>query len=161
MFKRNVFNKILLLILIRLADHNSNGINGATRIQKLVFAAEFNGRNQKLPTFDYKFIRWHYGPYCDELKRDLEFLNTKGLVTNNNNSYSLTPQGNEVVDDIYNTINESGILNTLELVVRNYSTLPLVVLLRQIYEQYNIEEDYNKGDVILPIQRDEEMSEYV
>ena len=146
--KRNALNKLILLLLIKL----SGKVNGATRLQKLVFSVQSEGRKNKYLTFNYKFVRWHYGPYCKELTEDINFLFKSGLITNEDNSFELKEKGLNIIQDIDSDTLE--IINKeeyLQEILNKYNNLDIVVLLRRIYDDYNIEKDYEMGDVILPV----------
>ncbi|UUZ84043.1 hypothetical protein LJK88_09925 [Paenibacillus sp. P26] len=154
MIKRHVLNKLLLLRLIQLA----NGVNGATRLQKMVFKAESLGRDDSNATFNYKFIRWHYGPYSEELKDDLQFLIRNNLVEVKNNAYTLTASGIENINKALFLFEQVGTDSLLNNVITRYNTTNLDRVLREIYLEYGIEANYEKGDTIFPI-IDEEAGE--
>ena len=156
MVKRNVLNKLLLLRLIEL----SGGITGATRLQKLVFAAESNGRKLNKQTFNYRFIRWHYGPYSEELKEDIDFLVRKQFIkTDDNNTYSLSKTGKELLSKASELLD--GAKYPVETAYNEYGRLKLSDLLGKIYKEFNIETDYNKGDIIFDVTNESEIGEYV
>lgn len=159
MVKRNVLNRLLLLQLI----NKANGVNGATRIQKLVFDIESNGRDKGSTTFNYKFIRWHYGPYSSEIKDDLDFLVEKGLLSNNdnNNHYTITATGKELLKSSRaRELISLEVNKLLDNTIKTYNEMSLEELLTKIYKAYNIDLAYNKGDIIHPI-LNEEIGEYV
>jgi len=145
--KRNVLNKLILLLLIKL----SGKINGATRLQKLVFSAQSEGRKNKYLTFNYKFIRWHYGPYCKELTKDIDFLSkSEFIIINEDSSFELKEKGFKIIQGVeLNMIKE--IKNYLKEILDKYNHLNIIILLRHIYDDYNIEKEYEMGDVILPV----------
>jgi uncharacterized protein YwgA len=151
MFKRNVLNKLLLLKLIGMAEE----INGATRLQKLVFSAEHYGRNIQTPTFNYSFIRWHYGPYSDEVKKDIDFLHENDFIDINNNTYVLTEKGEKAILVANHYFKESKIDEVLQAVLKRYEDMTLEDLLKRVYKTYKIESHFEKGEIILPVQEDE------
>ncbi|MCC7494457.1 MAG: hypothetical protein IT204_19020 [Fimbriimonadaceae bacterium] len=59
----------------RLVADQQRGWVGRTAIQKLVYFA----RRAGVP-MGYRFELYHYGPYCDELTRDVKYLLTDGVI---------------------------------------------------------------------------------
>jgi hypothetical protein len=155
--KRNVLNKILLLQLFEL----SGVVYGATRLQKMVFASEALGRKNKISTFNYKFIRWHYGPYSSEISEDLDLLSKKNLVKCEDNIFSITGDGREMLTKAIHLIQQLNINDILNEVIQDYIQMPLDDLLNNIYKDYQIETAYTKGDTILPVIEDNEIGELV
>jgi uncharacterized protein YwgA len=151
MFKRDVLNKILLLKLIGMAD----GISGATRLQKLIFSAEHLGRKNKKPTFNYSFIRWHYGPYSAEVKKDVEFLHEHGFIDIYGNTYLLNEKGKRAIGAVADMLEEYNTTEMLESVIRRYEGMSLDELLERVYKAYKIETNFEKGEIILPLYIDE------
>lgn len=146
MLKRDVLNKLLLMRLIEL----SNGIHGRTRLQKLVFETEAQSRKHGInDTFNYKFIRWHYGPYAKEVTDDLEFLIKKGLVIEESNKvYRLTTDGHNFVINSRNIINQffNG-ENIMKDTITAFDNKNLKSLLTDVYDKYEVM-DYKMGEVI-------------
>jgi len=71
----------LLLLLIGLDEHGSSGgsVSGITRLQKLLFLLESEGRIQ--PSGEgFRFEPYKAGPYSSKLYDDLELLENLGLV---------------------------------------------------------------------------------
>lgn len=147
MLKREVHNKLLLLRLIEL----SNDIVGKTRLQKLVFEVESNSRNEGLEsTFNYKFIRWHYGPYSKEVTKDMEFLMKKKLVDFNESSniYKLTDKGKEFIQRKWKTIDEFGLNEKLmKKTITKFNDMELKDLLEKVYKEHKVN-SYNMGETI-------------
>ncbi|MFF2479939.1 hypothetical protein [Paenibacillus sp. NPDC058071] len=154
MIKRHVLNRLLLLRLIQLAGV----VNGATRLQKLIFKAESIGRDQNIPTFNYRFIRWHYGPYSEELKSDLNFLIINKLIIAKDNEFTLTPLAKENMDKVDNTFEQLGSDALLSMVLDKYAEMNFDKLLSEIYKEYSIETNYETGDTVFPV-IDEEAGE--
>lgn len=146
MLKRDVLNKLLLMRLIEL----SKGVRGRTRLQKLVFETEAQSRRHGInDTFNYKFIRWHYGPYAKEISDDLEFLIRKRMVSvDANNFYVLTNEGQNFVNNSRNIINQffNG-ENIMREIIANFNTRDLQTLLSDVYDKYEVM-DYKMGEVI-------------
>lgn len=146
MLKREVLNKLLLMRLIEL----SNGIQGRPRLQKLVFETEARSRQHGITdTFNYKFIRWHFGPYAKEVSRDLDILIEKGLVEERHNEYYyLTDAGYKYINNTKNIMNllfngESIMKDTIAI----SSNENLKELLNEVYKKYNVM-NYKMGEVI-------------
>jgi uncharacterized protein YwgA len=77
-----ISSKNLLLLVIGVArDQNSvdKGINGITRLQKLLFLLEREGGLEKTES-GYKFEPYKAGPYSPVLYDDIEFLENIGLI---------------------------------------------------------------------------------
>ncbi|NHN32206.1 type II toxin-antitoxin system antitoxin SocA domain-containing protein [Paenibacillus agricola] len=152
MLKRNVLNKLLILNLIEV----SGKISGATRLQKLVFLSQTTGTALDQQTFNYKFIKWHYGPYCAEIKEDVKFLEEKRLLNNQGNTLALTKEGEAFLNKARNYTSESE--GVLHAVADEYNLMNLDDLLNEVYKKFGIDSDFVKGDTILPVT---ETSEYV
>ncbi len=74
--KRN----ILLLMLGTGKDSDiANGINGITRLQKLLFLLENEDYIKKIEE-GYQFVAYKAGPYSPAIYDDLEFLENLGLI---------------------------------------------------------------------------------
>jgi uncharacterized protein len=145
MIKREVLNRLLLMRLIQLSD----GITGKTRLQKLVF--EIEARTRKLgstDTFNYRFIRWHYGPYAKEITEDMAFLIKQGLVREENNNYHITSRGQQFIKNTWNIVSEffNG-ENIMHGTIRELRNKNLNLLLRQVYETHDVKH-YKMGEVI-------------
>lgn len=157
MLKRQVLNRLLLLKLVDVAQ----GVNGATRLQKIVFQAEQEGRNKDIPIFNYKFIRWHYGPYSRELVADLIFLEKQELLEkDSNNSFYLSDKGKQLLEKGKRILESLNNDNLIRSTVKELNELPLNDLLDEVYQNYSITEKYKKGDTILSVIGTEEVGEY-
>ncbi|USK48850.1 hypothetical protein LIT38_20285 [Bacillus sp. CMF12] len=146
MLKREVLNRILLMRLIEL----SNGILGKTRLQKLVFETEARTRRSgNTNTFNYKFIRWHYGPYSKELKNDMEFLINQGLVIEGpGHKFQISPKGLMYIEKTWSIVNQ--FFKSEDKMAQTISELnnkSLSELLAEVYENHNVME-YKMGEVI-------------
>ncbi|MGX5361543.1 type II toxin-antitoxin system antitoxin SocA domain-containing protein [Bacillus cereus] len=146
MLKRSVLNKLFLMRMI----HASKEINGKTRLQKLVFETEKRTRKKgSTQTFNYKFIRWHYGPYSRELTEDIEFLVSKGLVKKRGGmeSYILTERGTEYLNRSVDIISQLFDERIMRETIAELLDCPLSTLLDKVYKENEII-NYKMGEVI-------------
>ncbi|PHF91585.1 type II toxin-antitoxin system antitoxin SocA domain-containing protein [Bacillus wiedmannii] len=146
MLQRSVLNKLYLMRMI----HASEEVNGKTRLQKLVFETEKRTRKKgSTQTFNYKFIRWHYGPYSRELTEDIEFLVSKELVIKQNGmeSYKLTPTGAKHLDRSSKIISQLFDESTMQETIEELLNFPLSSLLDKVYQENEII-NYKMGEVI-------------
>lgn len=156
MLKRELSNKLFLLRLIDLSD----SVCGLTRLQKLVFATEVETRKLgSTKTFNYKFIRWHYGPFSRELTDDIKELVHQGLVkVEGNNIYSLTEKGKltmkKSLSIISHVFEEEMMISTIE----EYNSKTLKSLLSDVYDKHNIT-NYKMGEIIEDIKYSEESTQ--
>ncbi|MFD2924146.1 type II toxin-antitoxin system antitoxin SocA domain-containing protein [Halobacillus naozhouensis] len=148
--KRGVLNKFLLLYLIESAGQG--GIRGATRLQKMVFASEASTRESgDTNTFNYKFIRWHYGPYSKELKEDIEFLVSNNLIhANTSNRFTLTALGQRALNRVRGSLPNFADIDTVSNIVEEFRASSLRELLEGVYEEYDVT-TYNMGEIIEPL----------
>ncbi|KHE69668.1 hypothetical protein [Halobacillus sp. BBL2006] len=153
MLKRDVLNKILLLHIMETSSKKN--IKGSTRLQKMVFASESQARKKGTNAFNYDFIRWYYGPYSEELSSDIEVLISKGLIKRDNqNNYTLTPSGKGTLEKAKKILPKVADLDVLQNIVDDYSEKKLKVLLKEVYNDYNVT-SYNMGEVIEPLKYSE------
>jgi uncharacterized protein len=146
MLKREVLNRLLLMRLIQL----SGGVKGKTRLQKLVFETE--ARTRKLGntnTFNYRFIRWHYGPYAKEIVEDIEFLLKQGLVDEqSNHTYCISNKGREYINKTWKIVKQffNG-EETMRATLKELKNKNLNELLTEVYERHGVM-NYKMGEVI-------------
>ena len=74
--KRNI---LLLMLGIGKGSDIANGINGITRLQKLLFLLENEDYIKKIED-GYEFEAYKAGPYSSTIYDDLEFLENLGLI---------------------------------------------------------------------------------
>lgn len=159
MIKRETFNKLLLLHLFQVAEQ---GILGTTKLQKIIFVLEASLREQR-PIFNYKFIRWHYGPYCSEIQKDIDFLKKKNFIEIKENGtrkeFYISNHGLNFINKANEILEQLVLREEFEKVIKKFNSKPLEEVLKEVYSEYKITEAYNMGDVILPLVSEEEMSE--
>ncbi|PGK73649.1 hypothetical protein [Bacillus thuringiensis] len=146
MLQRSVLNKLFLMRMINVA----NEIHGQMRLQKLVFETEKRTRERgSTQTFNYKFIRWYYGPYSIELLEDIEFLLSRGLVEKNGvpEVYTLTDRGIERLDKSSEIISQLFDEVTMTETVHELLDSSLSNLLDTVYKE-NLISNYKLGEVI-------------
>ncbi|MCU5347258.1 hypothetical protein OCB12_20265 [Bacillus cereus] len=146
MLQRSVLNKLFLMRMISVA----NAIQGQMRLQKLVFETEKRTRERgSTQTFNYKFIRWYYGPYSIELLEDIEFLVSRGLVEKNGapEVYTLTDRGIEYLDKSSEIISQLFDEVTMTETVHALLDSSLSNLLDTVYKK-NLISNYKLGEVI-------------
>ena len=81
-----------LVILMLLSANNNEPISGKTRLVKLMYILNKELKKIK-PDLDlYNFYRHRYGPYSDDLIRDVEELIRKGYIIHRVNE-TVFPQG--------------------------------------------------------------------
>jgi len=88
--EEQIADKLLLIYLFarfRIKDD--------TKAQKTVFFAENNMNENKIKSFSYNFIRWHFGEFSRELESDLKELKQKNFITNN---LDLTQDGEDILN---------------------------------------------------------------
>jgi hypothetical protein len=68
------------LILYLLYANNKQPVSGRTRLQKLIFLLEKDKKIATHLTSNFGFKAWKYGPFSDDLFRDIEFLENVSLV---------------------------------------------------------------------------------
>lgn len=143
--KREVLNRLLLMRLIYL----SKGVKGRTRLQKLVFETETKIRSLgSTDTFNYKFIRWHYGPYSNEIMEDIEFLLKKELIKQTDNIYKISPKGKEYLEKTWKIVRQFTYDEKIMVgIITSRNTEKLEKLLEEVYDKYNIR-NYKMGEVI-------------
>jgi len=135
--------KWIILILHRLGP-----IRGRTRLMKLLFIwrreSGFGRGNY------YKFEAGKYGPFSKDIITDTEELENNGFISiekvdfpKNEFSedettlyvYTLTPKGGSVIPEISSDLPE-GLMKRIEILLKPYREMPLLKLLRYVYERY-------------------------
>jgi len=134
-YEEKLVDLLLLSYLIIDAYKRKKAIKEETRLQKLVFLAERIMLAKRIKAFNYNFIRLIFGPYSDELRRDLALLLEcdilyddphKGLVP--------TEKGLKLMELMKNILSEyREIINIIHDVNEKYADAPLDKLLEYIY----------------------------
>ena len=146
-------DRVLALALLYAAGGK---IEGRTRFQKLAFLSD-----QQLEDYDidpYEFVAYDYGPFDNELYKNLEWLEQEGLVESSESrtfggdkryDYRLTRKGeksferNVPTSDVQTLGDLSGsqrklkrIYNVAKNIVEEYNEIPISNLIRQVYNEY-------------------------
>lgn len=69
-----------LLLLWLVYDAMKHKTFGETKVQKLTFLAEWEMLDKRQKGFNYNFIKLTFGPYSSDLEKDIEWLESSGLV---------------------------------------------------------------------------------
>ena len=119
-------------------------VEGSTRLQKLVFLGEFEGKVGEY----FTFTPHHHGPYSSDLAQQISFYKALGFVTESQyllsadygggyrHDYKLTPEGIEELQALEETKAIRKLRERLESTIRNYMQLPLNDLLEYVYSEY-------------------------
>jgi len=150
-----------LAILMLLSANNNEPISGKTRLVKLMYI--LNKEVKKInPNLElYKFYRHLYGPYSDDLIKDLEDLIKEGLVHHRVNE-TVFPNGGVYVENEY-SITEKGLeflkrhetglplakeklMELINKIKQKYNKAPLYILIKDVYSKYYpIEDEPRRG----------------
>ncbi|MHA1399158.1 MAG: hypothetical protein ACTSQE_02240 [Candidatus Heimdallarchaeaceae archaeon] len=128
------------LILLTLLKH-AGYISGRVQLQKLIFLLE---NNYGLET-GYKFIAFKYGPYCQAIQEDLEYLIEYGYVYHKEeqideketvHKYQITEYGEQYL--LENEVPElyDQVIQDLCLDFKNYSLRQLIEYVYENYPEY-------------------------
>ncbi|MCJ7609716.1 Panacea domain-containing protein [Candidatus Bathyarchaeota archaeon] len=111
-------DRFLLLSLIQEA-HRTRSLWGKTKLEKLVYLSQYALEKMKTKAFNYYFYKWHYGPFSDQIYRDLDGLTQCGVIrlrSRNNDEMVSTTSGIQLLEtysdilkknrDIYEPIEE-------------------------------------------------------
>lgn len=124
---------------------DNKSIEGATKLQKLIFLAQKEGSLPEEFQFDYESNK--YGPYSVDLAVTLEELEDRGLIEteeiqnrsgNTVREYKLTDFGYKVTQEILNERESElePIFNEMSDVKHNHGAKSLDRLLRYVYNKY-------------------------
>lgn len=154
---------LLLLVLGVAANQSeaSKGINGITRLQKLLFLLEKESKLSKTEG-GYKFEAYKAGPYSPMLYDDLEFLENLGLLESEVAGTATEEEAadmdftfEELIDDdesktpdVYDekrfTLTSSG-KEKVEQLLQNQEYTPIVEGIRKIKSKYG---NYSLNDLL-------------
>jgi uncharacterized protein YwgA len=137
------------LLLLLLSADNGEPIRGKTRLMKLAYIAT-RELGKTIPL--YKFRRYYYGPFSDELVDDLESLVHQGLISHSEelmvsshaiyveNVYSITERGDHILQEKTSGTSFRKLLDIVSEVKRKYNHIPLSMLINQVYLNYPLKE---------------------
>jgi len=138
------------LPLLMLGANENMPISGKTRFVKLMYIASVSLKKEKLLIDFYNFYQHYYGPYNDELIKDIESLSNEGYihqtVTHNptsygvyeENTYFLTEEGKQLFQKYVDKRGVERIIRIFEEVKRKYASIPLFALIQEVYTKYPI-----------------------
>ena len=116
-------------------------LKGRTRLQKLVFLSQQKAKGK----FDYSFAPAQFGPLSYKLNHSLERMKKLGLVnefaeyTESANKvicYSLTAEGEELLESGISKFMDSDTIKANEVVVSKYGNMPYVELLDYVHKAF-------------------------
>jgi uncharacterized protein YwgA len=125
---------------------NEEGIEGRTRLQKLIFLMqqESEGEISESLNEDYEFVPYDYGPFSKEVYQDLdsmsgELVRTKKERTADGNtkySYRLTEEGQKFVEDNLTKREGEQIMDWAKALRNQYEDVYLSDLIEEVYSKY-------------------------
>lgn len=135
-------DKSTLLPIALLYTEGSASVDGATRMQKLVFLAQKEGN---LSDF-YDFEPGDFGPFSADLARDLNELDRRGVIEVNKVQnemgqekyvFGLTKQGIRVAKNLLQKEGVGRIFDEVEGIKREYNNQLLNNMLQYVYRKYD------------------------
>lgn len=92
------WEQALLAATVRSAGRNSDGFLGRTALQKILYFLQISGVPMR-----YQFDLYHYGPYCDAISRDVEWLVADGVLKDASpiprySNYQTSDQASELLE---------------------------------------------------------------
>jgi hypothetical protein len=122
----------------------SNGIQGKTKLQKMMFLA----KQEYGVEHEYKFEKYNYGPYSFQLSEDLKALqslefikvdetifDTEGPFIGKLFIFSLSDKGKEIMEKIIPQISGEDISKLTKL-VNDWNSKPLPEIIDYVYSHY-------------------------
>jgi len=130
-----IVDKVLLLYFIKKAEEKGK-IWGITKLMKLVFFGEREMVKDRVKGFNYKFYRWHLGPFTPQIYEDLEFLIENELVTERE-GIETTDHGEAILselDDLLKLKENKAVLEYIDRLVDRYASEGTGELMKAAYE---------------------------
>ena len=133
--------QLLPLALLRASEEQN--IRGRTRLQKMVFLIQQQfGDTDELPG-EYSYIPYDYGPFAKKLYDDLDFLEERGVITENRVTmddkvvyyYSLGQNADEYLNN-WSSDEVDRVLDMAEHIKDQFNEVPLPSLLDYVYSEY-------------------------
>lgn len=133
-----------LLTLALLDSEDEQGLEGRTRLQKLLFLIQqrMDSRGKSLDR-GYNFVAYDYGPFSKEIYDDIESLIDRGLVAEGAKKlddgvikydYELTEEGREYVSDSSDELGDR--LEIVEDVKDEFKGAELQEIIDYVYSKY-------------------------
>jgi len=133
-----------IIPLALLAADGAEPIEGRTRLQKFIFLAQQELKNDGYELeAEYDFVPYDYGPFAKEIYDDVEELKRRDLVKEESKElddgvikydFVLTKKGEEFVEGLDEGQNE--IREKLGEVKNRHSSTELQELIDQVYSEY-------------------------
>jgi uncharacterized protein YwgA len=133
-----------LLTLALLEGGERSGIEGRTRLQKLLFLIQQRLESQDMEVKNgYNFVAYDYGPFSKEIYEDVETLIDRGLVAEEAKKlddgvikyqYNLTEDGEEYIDNTSDRIDERQ--EIIKDIKNEFTDEDLQDLIDYVYSEY-------------------------
>ncbi len=130
--KEKLIDNLILLYIIN--KTNSIGkMDGATKLQKIIFLIEFKLNEDRIKGVNYTFFKSHYGPFDWYLSKDVDKL-TEENVLKEENGIKLTEEGKEILKDSKELLLEnSSILKIIDSIIKKYAKFKLSQIIKVVY----------------------------
>jgi len=124
----------------------------STKFQKLVFLIHVEGRLR-----GYRFTKYPYGPYSNELEIDMQLANALGLikrdfvrgVTHTYYTYELTSEGFQILENVLENISPDRIRKASR-VIRKYGEMDYKKLMEYVYKRYIVpREEFRRRSITI------------
>ena len=108
-----------------------------TRLVKLLYLVDKELSKRGFPPSGTKWIRWYYGPYSDEVRKDLDELISSGLVKR-----EYIPTGAGIIE-VYKTKRgvkldlEPEVANIIDELISKYGSMEFSKLLEEVYSTFD------------------------
>jgi uncharacterized phage-associated protein len=127
-------DRLLLLYLIDYA-HKMRSLWGKTKLEKLVYCAQYSMSTEKTKGFNYFFYKWKFGPFSKEIYEDLEQMKENRLIlTKEFQDLQPTPIGTKVIDDCKEIFKQNhDIINHIDCIVKEFKNYTADAIKDEIY----------------------------
>lgn len=132
--------RIFPLLMLKVGEKKP--ILGKTKFMKLMYISGKELAKAGISVNFYNFFKHYYGPYADELTKDLDSLVNKKFVSHDmringifeENIHTLTNKGEQLIPKEI----DGRIVKIFENVKNKYGDMPLSSLIREVYANYPI-----------------------
>lgn len=154
--KDSVQDVLLVLYLLSQAGNRISGkdpLLAKIKLLKLVFLSEKRMVEEKLKGFNFFFNVYTHGPSSKELLRMIDDLRYQKLMKFENNTFSITEKGEEMVSEFVETTPENkAFFNIVDEIIEGYGNLSPEEILDQVYamevKPMYSEETINIGEAV-------------
>ncbi|QIO25564.1 type II toxin-antitoxin system antitoxin SocA domain-containing protein [Haloarcula sp. JP-L23] len=133
-----------LLTLALLDAQNESGIEGRTRLQKLLFLIQ-QRLDQREESFDkgYDFVAYDYGPFSKEIYQDIDYLIERGFLAEHARKlddgiikyeYNLTEKGEDYIEESFPELGERH--EVVQDVTNEFANEELQNIIDYVYSRY-------------------------